>query len=81
MIIVDEINCEFNGDISRIHTEVAIVIYSYALAMQQDVKLNDDILMEDMLEYMKEIQYIVGCVSRGENLTEKLSQMIDYMIS
>ena len=79
MIKVDENKCKFTGDLGDISSEIVIAIFSYALLLKRYGDISDKMLMDDMLELMKEIQYIVGCVSRGEDLEDKLSDIIEYM--
>lgn len=80
MIKVDENKCTFLGDLGDISSEIVIAIFSYAL-LKRDEDITDEMLMKDMLELMKEIQYIVGCVSRGEDLEDKMDDMIKYVFS
>ena len=81
MIKVVENNCKFTGDLADISSEIVIAIFNYALLLKFDEDISDKMLTDDMLELMKEIQYIVGCVSRGEDLEDKIGDMIKYIFS
>lgn len=79
MIKADRNKCRFTGDLANISSEIVVTIFSYAMLLKNDEDITDEMLMEDMLELMKEIQYIVGCVSRGEDLEDKMLDIVKYM--
>lgn len=81
MIKADTNTCRFTGDLADISSEMVVTIFSYALLLKRNEDITDKMLMNDMLELMKEIQYIVGCVSRGEELENKMGDMVNYIFS
>lgn len=81
MIKVDGELVEFNGSYLDINSEIAVILFTYVEYMQSKDNFTKSDIQEDLLLYMKELQYLVGCISRGENLGDKLEEMLDYVFS
>lgn len=79
MIKVTKGDLELEGSYLDINNEVSLMIYSYVRLLQSDEHITDSVLMADLLEYMKEIQFLVGCVSRGESVEDKFEEMVNYV--